>query len=85
MTRIAGNMDNNVINRSNSSGVDIPKKLLPAAGDAGAAKTAEGKTRQMAKGERQKVKNKKTGRLCMLSFLNPLAFSLSPLAIVFSP
>jgi len=49
MTRIAGNMDNNVINRSNSNGVDMPKKPPPAAGGAGgagAAKTSEGKRRQ---------------------------------------
>src|SRR5208337_419732 len=55
ITRIAGNMDNSVINRSNSNGVDMPKKPPPAAGGAGAAKTTEGK-KQRAKGKRLKVK-----------------------------
>src|SRR5208283_295972 len=84
ITRIAGKMDNNVIKRSNSSGVDIPKKLLPAAaGGAGAAKTPEGKSKQQAIGNRLQAKAKKPLVLChsVLYFvvsLLPIAYRLSP-------
>jgi len=58
MTRIAGNMDNNVRNRSNSNGVDMPKKPPPAAGGAGAAETPEGKREHRAKSIELRAKSK---------------------------
>src|SRR5208282_5758210 len=78
MTRIAGNMDNKVINSSSSKGVDMPKKLLPAAGGgAGAAKTTEGKLR--AKSQELRAKSKRLN--VFSSALSSLAFTLSSMLL----